>query len=211
MKTKLTLPKQQRLNIERSISNKKEKPFTLRSKHNFTIVELLVVLSIIIILAGLLLPSLNKARDKAKAISCLANLKQLGVGIQSYTIDYNDYFPIECTSQLSATTASRKMITVMLNAYIPENSAIYRCPDEHEGLFEAEKTSYLWNWGQIEYSGNEKSGKSSYNAAPFGMSSPSNFPLMLDASPYHSNSKNKKGLNVLYADSRVDNGDALPF
>jgi competence protein ComGC len=197
--------------VGRLTLNEKKIPCSISYRHNFTIIELLVVLSIIIILAGLLLPSLNKARDKAKAISCLANLKQLGIGIQSYTMDYNDYFPIECTSQLSATTASRKMITVMLKAYIPENSAIYRCPDEHEGLFEVETTSYLWNWGQIEYSGNEKSGKSSYNAAPFGMSSPSNFPLMLDASPYHSNSKNKKGLNVLYADSRVDNGDALPF
>lgn len=64
-----------------------------QKSQGFTLIELIIVVGVIAILTGLLLPALAKAKDRSKAIKCLSNEKQMGVGIDLYVQDFNYYPP----------------------------------------------------------------------------------------------------------------------
>lgn len=74
-------------------------------KKSFTLIELLVVIAIIAILAGMLLPALNKAREKSRQIKCTSNFKQTTLGMLLYISDNDDYFPSYTASEAGKTLA----------------------------------------------------------------------------------------------------------
>jgi prepilin-type N-terminal cleavage/methylation domain-containing protein len=61
----------------------------------FTLIELLVVIAIIAILAAILFPVFSRAREKARQSTCLSNVRQINLGLQQYTQDYDERFPVD--------------------------------------------------------------------------------------------------------------------
>lgn len=65
-----------------------------RIARGFTLIELIVVTSIIVLLVGILLPSLRRARERAKQVACLSNLRQIGHATSMYMTDHNEMVPL---------------------------------------------------------------------------------------------------------------------
>lgn len=107
-------------------------PASLSGNH-FTLIELLVVIAIIAILAAMLLPALNQAREKARQVSCLSNIKQTVTGILSYADSNREFFPP--TTMGKGANSSTWCANLTADGYL--NGKILVCPSSEDNRHRA--------------------------------------------------------------------------
>lgn len=115
----------------------------MKRKAGFTLIELLVVIAIINILAGMLLPSLTRAREQGRRAVCLSNLRNIGQALTMYASENDGFFPPEDSSPTEAND-----LDLLYPSYL-DNAEVFWCPSDavKPATFRPEvESKYASNW-----------------------------------------------------------------
>jgi len=193
---------------------------TMRTKA-FSLLELLVVIGIIVILAALLLPVLSRAKSKARNISCVNQLKQLGVAARLYAEDNGSRLPLAELLPSNPTDPQHPLprINDVLGPYVSRvvntntSAPVFKCPSDNDWFYEAEGSSYQWNAGmnghRIDFGENSRfqavivsNGVTILQTNGDITRAAESTPLLLDYDDFHPRPP-KSGKNVVYMDGHA--------
>lgn len=109
----------------------------MRARNAFTLIELIVVVGVIVLLAALLVPALNAAREKARSARCLSNLRQIGVGLNLYADQWSDRYPYTAGTIPWGSVDPHDGTPGWMEALAPyvRNIRVYRCPSDPDSEF----------------------------------------------------------------------------
>jgi prepilin-type N-terminal cleavage/methylation domain-containing protein len=165
-------------------------------KVKFTLIELLVTLAVIALLAAILLPALNMARERAKKGACLNNLHQIGLALNMYVADNRFIMPY-CTMRPSDPPAGEEGLPGIVEILKPYSGGkdVFCCPgDVDKKWFKREGISYEWQSTLIN---GRKVDEKSLTLLDFRS------PIMFDYENFHGKSGSTKSRNYLYLNARA--------
>jgi prepilin-type N-terminal cleavage/methylation domain-containing protein/prepilin-type processing-associated H-X9-DG protein len=166
----------------------------------FTLVELLAVIAIIAILAALLLPTLGRTKESARATVCLNNLHQVGVALQIYVSENNNKLPIMRDVSTDPAVAATNVFPAINKVLAPQlgNTNVLRCPSDLRQFFELTGSSYAWN--------SLLNGEDADHLVVFNIHfDPHEIPVVFDKEDFHKARGPNKAVNYLYADGHIKN------
>jgi prepilin-type N-terminal cleavage/methylation domain-containing protein/prepilin-type processing-associated H-X9-DG protein len=164
----------------------------------FTLVELLVVIAIIAVLAGLILPTIGKAKEQGRGTACLSNLHQVGLALQIYVSENNNRMPLMYDKLMSTNPPSTNIqitVDIVLKHQLGSTNVL-RCPSDKKEIFEETGSSYSWN--------SLVNGQDADHLSLFGSIHAANLiPLFFDKEGFHAARGAGKEMNFLYADGHL--------
>ena len=170
----------------------KHRTQSLPSSGGFTLVELLMVITITAALAALAVPAGNRLIHRARAASCMNNLHNLGASLNLYLADNNNTMPTLVTARASVNSDEPAIDKALAN--YTDSKTVLHCPADSKKLWETTGTSYLWN-----------SLLNEQNVASLNfmglITSGSRIPVMSDKENFHTYQDVQ--VNILYADGHV--------
>ncbi len=173
-------------------------PFQTRcSRAGFTLIELLVVIAVIGILASMLLPAFAQAKERARVVKCLSNLKQTGIAIQTYVLDNDNLMPVLFDRPVGMPPVGYSMDVVLLK-HAGNNLQVFKCPSDRQRIFEQTGTSYSWN---VFLNGQPADALKILSLSL----TDTEIPVFFDKEKFHATLGDDKDVNYLYADGNIKN------